>query len=226
MPNKIVKNINNKNKKAFTLVEIICVLILLGVIATVTIPNAIINSRNTSLRVHFFKAYSTIENALNLIYVEDPEYYNDIMNYSDSSYQKPKKIIDTLKPYLKTKEVKTGKGSTVGYLANHKNFNGNQTATTDDWFTHGIIVLNDNTAIFPDFAWGGGLFLGIDTNGIKKGPNKFGYDFFMLEIDKNGQLSTSRNQLPGHLNDNASSNVGLLNAKDAIKNKDYFKNLK
>ena len=214
-----------KLKKSFTLAEVLIVISLLGIIATLVISSTVKGTQKTILKTRFIKAYSVLENFANILYIENPDYYADIMKLSAASYQRPVVTIDMIRPYFNINDVKnTGRGSTKEPLSKHKNINGGDTKIAD-WFEHGFIELKDGMTIFPDFAWSGGIYFGVDTNGYRNGPNKFGYDFFLFELGKNGNIITNISSLPGHLGDDPSKNAGLLNTDRALKEKDYFKNL-
>ena len=214
-----------KNKFAFTLAEILTVLVLLGVVSAITIPSTINRKKTNELKTRFLKTHSSIENTLNIISIENPTYYQYITQASVESYKRPERIIEVIEPYFLVSEKITGRGSTNNIQQRYKNFFGNNT-NSNDWFVHGCLILKDGTAIFPDFAWAGGLYIGVDINGIDKGPNKYGHDFFMYEIGTDGNLQFVTN-LPGGLgwNNINNANAGLTNTQQAFTNPDYFKNL-
>lgn len=74
-----------------------------------------------------------------------------------------------------------------------------------------------------------GVYLTVDINGLKNGPNKFGYDFFMFQIvggvlKPMGAVGTTETFRVCSETSSSSYNGRGCTVK-AVNEKDYFKNL-
>lgn len=70
-------------KNGFTLAEVLITLGIIGVVAAMTIPTLIANTRAAQLKSRYFKSYSTITQALKLMQADDVSM--DSADYSASS---------------------------------------------------------------------------------------------------------------------------------------------
>ena len=60
-----------KMKIGFTLAEVLITLGIIGVVAAITIPNMINNSKAAKLRSQFLKAHSSVQQAYRLMLADD-----------------------------------------------------------------------------------------------------------------------------------------------------------
>ena len=67
-----------KNKKAFTLAETIIVLVILGLVATLTVPNLINKQKETTQRTKVKKAMATYETAINKMLLEHDRSFDNL----------------------------------------------------------------------------------------------------------------------------------------------------
>lgn len=185
-----------KVKFGFTLAEILITLGIIGVVATITIPNLINNYKAKQLRTQFFKSYSVISQAIKLMQSDDIS--ADPRDYTSDNYHK------TFAKYINAPTICTGYIAENNRLApagcyiykihtQDEDYTGKQYSylrangkVFDGLFNNGQIMLTDGTLIFFDDGpivegWKGVMIM-VDINGSTKGPNKLGYDFFAFEI--------------------------------------------
>ncbi|MDR1167409.1 MAG: prepilin-type N-terminal cleavage/methylation domain-containing protein [Heliobacteriaceae bacterium] len=164
--------------KAFTMAEVLITLGIIGVIAAVTMPALISNYQNKAVLSQFWKAYSSVSNAYNLILNEDGPYttwgYNNKTGAdSDAISEKFSKHMNFIR--------------TCGYAAKdcwsntYKTLNG-AVWNLNTWESQA--VLNDGALVyFKSFSEYSGFT--IDVNGDKR-PNTLGKDVFQFFITDKG----------------------------------------
>lgn len=188
-------------KKAFTLVEILITLTIIGIIAVMTMQNLIINAQKEQYVSALKKAYLQINQALQQIALENgnPDTLKEFFGTS-------KKAGDALSSKLKTI---SNCGTTAGeecFVKFDNNYDGSANSTFS--WTNGVnsgykfvtmdgmsvSVRSYNSNCTSDFGFPaapdaptynsmcGELF--IDVNGTK-GPNYFGRDVFLFFITSN-----------------------------------------
>ena len=148
-----------KNIKSFTLAEVLITLVVIGIIASITVPMVMANHKKTETASKLKKFYSTLTNAVKLSEIDQGissrEWdYNNLSNVEFFEKYLAKYI-----SYEKLGEVeyRVIEGST--YYADHAAY------------------LNDGTIIYFDMP---GLYT-YDVNG-EKGPNEYGRDIFGFEL--------------------------------------------
>lgn len=236
---------DNSNNEGFTLAEVLITLGIIGVVAALTIPNLIANSRAHQLRSRFLKSYSTVQQAFRLMIADEADI--DMRNYDRSS-----------NPFYLT-FIKYLSGATIcgGYVDGNsgeekaKNASGCYSYNigsfykgTDPYrylkgiskigdgiFNNGQILLNDGTLIFfddgPESEGWVGVPIFIDINGAEGKPNRMGYDFFAFEVVEGTLLpmgdpnTTYYNKSDCNLNSTTLS--GFTCSRKALRDSDYFK---
>lgn len=185
----------NFKKIAFTLAEILITLGIIGVVAALTIPSLIQKKQNKVLEVQFKKSYSIISQAM-LNVVENE--YGGIVEFGNSDLgnlililSKYYKDAQTTWPVLENYPNNT-ETARCNFLANYyKNYTGKTGATR---FNDGIIQISDGSTIYFDVSalnevTYGTIFIAVDINGWRAKPNKYGYDFFVFKLEKNGKIT-------------------------------------
>lgn len=179
-------------QKGFTMAEVLITLGIIGVVAAMTLPTVMNNSRNKALETALKKNYSVIEQALNMYYAQTGERLlpknlgNDelksiLVKYMDVLYDCGLGT-DVHKACIKH-YVDASRDST-----NYKTYNG-QSNIELRYFDDGQFILNDGSLILlENFGSGSVVYISVDVNGYQKNPNRLGLDLFMFQIVDNGRL--------------------------------------
>lgn len=180
----------------FTLAEVLITLGIIGVVAAMTLPTLIQNTRHKELEAGLKKGASEISQALNMYQAENGEPI--VANLST------KKFKSEIMPYFKViKDCGYGYGdSDSACIKNYndadknsttyKNFNGTNRIQLM-WFDDGQFVLADGSLILIENnnnldGTPGNIYISIDVNGYNKRPNRLGQDLFMFQLDDKGKL--------------------------------------
>ena len=230
---------SKKKCPAFTLAEVLVTLGIIGVVAAMTLPTIIDNSRNKQLESALKKSYSIINQALDLYQAQNGERIK-----SDGSF-----AYLQLKPVF-IKYFQVARDCGYGFDSIHscirRGTSGSKNDQTTDlyktlngynmntsMFDEGAFVLLDGSIIFiqngtVDIP----LIISVDVNGYNKRPNKLGHDLFMFMIDEKGTLlplgvKGSIYNNPETFCSPTSKNYlnGAACTYKALTEKDYFKNL-
>ena len=216
-------------KKAFTMVEILITLGIIGVVAAITLSNLIKEYKAHTLKSQFFKASSVISQLASQL-------ENDGLNFRGSSFTSYLKLqkkcrIDHHGTYCNNK--------TISYkLFNYRN---NPSYFYFGYLNSTMAILSDGMVIYtddcPDYEGWKGPLVGVDINGIDKGPNRLGYDFFLFENvagkiyplghekTNYGNINFSTNKTDYCSKSDFSSNSGLTCASKALSDSKYFNKL-
>lgn len=187
-------------KKAFTLAEVLITLGIIGIIAAMTLPALINKRQNKVLETQFKKSYSVLSQAIQSVIMDE---YGSIVEINNNEMENFANYIS--KRYVKTYSRKNGKYWTDMFedsnftaldvclfiQRTYKTLNGKSGHAR---FNDAIISVVDGSTIFFDVgAVGettyGSVLVAIDVNGWKNKPNKYGYDFFVFQLQKDGKLS-------------------------------------
>ena len=227
-------------RKAFTLAEVLITLGIIGIVAAMTLPTVINNTKNKEIETAFKKAYSILGQVTQNVVIEDLGGSID----AKSSYMLTQYFI---KYYKNANLCSQGTGNGCPNLSNrnmcefmqenYKTYNGNKKSTCigNDAVTNTI----DNATIYFDSANEeegnlvyGKILVAIDVNGWQKRPNKWGHDMFMFQIDNSGRLLPMGADGTSYLAKNFCSETstdtrnGYGCTVRAVSEPDYFKNLK
>lgn len=178
-------------RTAFTMAEVLVTLGIIGIVAAMTLPSVIRNYKTYVLASQLKKGYSTISQALTMMYADTGE---DITydRYPNQSFVK------AFQQYLIKNRYATGYGITgtdkddYYNSTTYKNYNNTNYADAS-LMDEGQIILNDGLAIFIQNSQYAqyGLLITIDVNGIKKRPNRWGHDLFTFRVTNKGTLIPS-----------------------------------
>ena len=222
---------------AFTLAEVLIILGIIGIVATLTLSTVINNTQNKQLETLFKKSSSSLLQISQRVVLED--YGGQIPD---------NELWTSLEHYAKylngTHCVGTSDGgcpanSGTNYCTfmnnNYKDFSGKVVAGClgNDY----VVNVIDGSTYYFDYANPveinnfGRQQVVVDINGWKKGPNKLGHDMFLFQINRDGKIvlggdvgSCYSKERYCTLN-SSSSNNGYGCTIKAVNEKDYFKNL-
>lgn len=225
----------------FTLAEVLITLGIIGVIAAMTIPALLNNQKNKELETSFKKSYSTLSQTVQKVILDDyGGAYNaanatDLINDIQKYYVKSSSCINGQKcsgPMFPLENF-SGTNGTAFIGKTYKTFTGKNASVR---FNDGIIAAADGSFIY--FDWGqlgestyGTLLVGIDVNGWRKKPNRFGHDFFAFQLDSKGRLLPMGKEETYFPEDEyctitgTSPENGYGCTTKALSDKNYFKNL-
>ena len=174
-------------KAAFTLAEVLITLGIIGVVAALTIPTLVKDYKGKVLANQLKKGYSTISQALLMMYNDTGEQIN-YENYPNNKFAPVFKKYLGVQKYFDSQGI-TGSGKDDFYVSKeYMNYN-NTKAADASIFDEGQMIINDNMAIYiQNSQWYNWLFITIDINGINKKPNRWGHDLFTFQVESNGKL--------------------------------------
>ena len=183
-------------RAAFTLAEVLITLGIIGVVAALTLPTLIQNHQKQVYVTQLKKAYSTLNNAFNKMAVDEgvvdwnqtfcgsTQFWGD--NDINVSIAKQNECYDRiLKQFNVMKKKQVGVVCSEPWCMYGYDNYGSGKEFVDVGNTYSTIDnLNDFMFVTSDgmtylFLCGGGFsHIGVDVNGIAKGPNKVGRDYF------------------------------------------------
>lgn len=225
-------------KHAFTLAEVLITLGVIGIVAAMTLPSLIQKRQNKVLETQFKKSYSMISQVFLSVITDE---YGGIVNFGDddltnliSSISKRYKNADTSWPVLPEYPNNTAQARCNFLQKYYKNYIGNSGSTK---FNDGIIQIADGSTIYFDIGQTGEIygriFVALDVNGWRNKPNKYGYDFFVFELEKNGKFTPMGGEdssFPEERYCSTASDTGGANGYgctiNALTEPKYFINLK
>lgn len=172
-------------KRGFTLAEVMIALALIGVIASLTIPTFIANSRNRANASKLAAIVASVENSLTSMIAAEAAHDLTETDFGASQSEA------NFGKYLKL----AGSGSISGYYGAANPFVTLNRTTTNLTFTtafktkNGAILAYENTTDIAatDNHPGSIGRLTIDVNGTAK-PNVWGRDVFLFRIGNDGLL--------------------------------------
>lgn len=241
-----------KNKRAFTLAEVLITLGIIGVVAAMTLPSVINKYKIKQLETAFKRSNSLITNALNLT-AEEFGYNNfkelnsicgnisknDSENISNCMSQN-NKLFKDINSYFLSRFKTAETLATIDILRSDiklKDYSGNDSfdytilyglnvspAVVDGG---GLHILSDGSAIssvdFYSHEPSNGISISFDTNGPNRGPNRYGYDIFLYNTGTWGQYCSKN--LSGKYNGRACYKYALKDVNPDDNTKGYWNSL-
>ncbi len=225
-------------KKAFTLAEVLITLGIIGVVAAMTLPVVINNSRAKELETQLKTSYSILQQALQMMQADTGMIANQT-NYPGQTFGNA--FIKYFKQTVKCSEdnclVSDMEDGTVkSTFKNYKNYNrtANLTRGGNMIYDEGKYILTNNMLLLIECNtpnWG--IILTVDINGPNKRPNVYGQDLFSFNIEeKTGKLlpmgveGTHYNDLNKYCSKTSTDGLnGVACTYKAFTEKDFFKNL-
>lgn len=202
-----------KYMHGFTLAEVLITLGIIGIVAALTIPQLIKNYEKKVLHTQFLKVYSDLNNASKLFEIHEglslQEYSKGKSIPKDTASKNSYESTDTLKRFMKYFKVNNKVTNSIygsqedgelrkdvykrilGYIP--QTLSGtdglsqpcDESAIMTDATGRFFTMDNDLVSQYKDVKIGPKIC--VDTNG-KKGPNKYGYDWFTFAFTENGYL--------------------------------------
>ena len=224
-------------KKAFTLAEVLITLGIIGIVASMTLPTLVNNTRNKQIESSFKKNYSNLQQVLEMYQAKNGERLkgNEIGN------TELKKIL--MEYYKTTRDCGYYSKGCIPYYGNsdidnekngksYKTFN-NKPIKKLDLFDDGQFILMDGSLVLLENTFiHNRTYITIDVNGYLKNPNKWGHDIFTFQLDNNGILRPMGAKGTYYTNEDeycslTSTNQynGIACTYKALTDNDYFKNL-
>lgn len=226
-----------KAKFGFTLAEVLITLGIIGVVAAMTIPNLINNYKAHRLRSQFLKSYSTVQQVLKQMEVDDVSL--DISTYKENAsfYKAFMKYLQApfdcgYAEFIKNSPcyhyIPYGTDNAKPYVS----LDGNSTVN-GNWFDDGQIALQDGTLLLFENpkSFANNIWITVDLNGYNNKPNKWGYDLFTFqfidgELKTMGAQGTTYTDMSRYCNLETTNGMnGIACAQKAKEDSEYFKKL-
>jgi len=202
-------------KKAFTLAEILITLLIIGVIASLTIPGLISDTQDQQYKAAWRKTYSDLDQATKRIMTDNGGSLSGVCSET-IGMDRCACIRDKLTNYLNY--VKTCNYGASGCFHQHggdfKKLSGDPFySPSSSWVCGTGLVLNNGTLIDIDYwsdVWTASnpyVYIMVDING-SKGPNTVGKDIFAINLYAQ-YIKPFGSQNDGYENSCASNGSGL-----------------
>jgi len=190
-----------KNKLAFTLAEVLITLLIIGIVASIVIPNLINDTNDAELKVAGKKAYSILSDAARMV-------RTDRGGTIAPGFTSQEDFKNVFIPYLNVakncpynQHLGNCWNSIGGYCGDYGGTcDSNDIFMSNGWWAgNTAIILNNGFCIMFDWdpTWhnncngtdGAGICgrLYVDVN-CKKGPNTVNKDIFFFRLNQNGQI--------------------------------------
>lgn len=183
MINMKIHNKNYHRITAFTLAEVLITLLIIGVVASIVVPNLLNDTRDAELKTAWRKTFSDFSQVTTRIAADNGGTLKGVFTSYDEIYNQLKNYMNMSK-YCRF-------GNTFGncwhYNGDYKYLNGE----VPGWMNGAGYILNNNVLMYLsgrntdcDGVQNSCLMFYIDTNGFK-GPNTVGKDILGLYILEN-----------------------------------------
>lgn len=162
-------------KKAFTLSEVLVTLTIIGIVASMTVPNLIMGYQKIQTVAKLKKTHSVLQQALKLSQNE-----NGDITYWNTGLTGKNFLTQYLKDYLKV--VNEYSSAELSKLASRKNLNGSNyvgKVYNNANSYHYLLADGSIITMHQNGSNENGLWVGIDINGLAQ-PNQIGKDTFLF----------------------------------------------
>lgn len=232
-------------KYAFTLAEVLITLSIIGIVAAMTLPSLVNKVKYKELETALNKNYSILQQALQRAQIDTGEVISPANYQNTGGGKAPMKQL-LLKYIIEAKDCGKGteKGACVENAAisgsenvkdiyrTYNNKNGIHYNLMDDGqfiTSDGTLFLIENSATSTSVQ---PIYITVDVNGIKKRPNRWGYDLFTFELTNSGKLlpmgadGTHYTDMSKYCSATNTGNTnGIACTYKALTDKNYWKNL-
>ncbi len=158
-------------QKAFTLAETLVVVGIIGIIATLTLPNVNKSTGDKEKVVKLKKTYSNLEQAFGMAKIKYGTGYTNWFKNSSSKNPVAERIFE----YMKISKT-CGYNNNAGCFAKNSNLDGSD-------FVAYKVITTDGTSIYIDCFVA--CYAYVDIDGPNKGESTVGKDIFCFGIDDN-----------------------------------------
>ncbi|MBQ3310821.1 hypothetical protein IJG72_01955 [bacterium] len=173
------------NHKAFTLIEILVIFLLILLTAIILVPNLIEDNRKLDTISKWKNSYKNIEYIFSVIYLQITDTDKIAFEKAPSIQEKEDLFIDLISPYFRITEPVEKTLYKISYL------NGSSLKQKDEYFVSKFFYTNSGSIVgiklLEDNLMGKALsplaILLYDMNGITS-PNKLGVDIFGVNVYK------------------------------------------
>ena len=239
-------------RPGFTLAEVLITLGIIGVVAAMTMPALINNTRNQELQTQLKTAYSILSQGLSMMSADKgmtitPDYVKGRVTHSDWEEDNTASgsLYDEYKTYFQkiydcgqfnpNEKICMPRGNAPGssgyYDSVYKNFNGSASANSSNFDDGQFVLQNGMLVMINDNGSGDNIYVSVDVNGKPKRPNRLGQDVFMFQLMNDGKflpMGAEGTDFPEDTYCTISSTDeknGLGCTVKALTDKDFFKNL-
>ena len=190
---------------AFTLAEVLITLSILGVVAAIMIPSTMHKIQDRQQITGFKRAYSMLDNALQMMYVVEglPSTWSDWPSTKEYNDDNANYFAQKLAKYLAVQKYCGSangcfsygyRNASAGLVYYPLNYNDYLYDTRMEGGKNGKMILKNNMRVsfssvrYVNHPYTKSRCLGhilVDING-KKGPNRLGHDIFQFPFDEKG----------------------------------------
>lgn len=178
-----MKIITAKTKfiKAFTLVEVLITLGIIGVVAMMVIPTLNSTIQDMILKSRWKKEFANLNQAFLQVQVNDGEsVINDYFTCTTNYCTKPL-VLEIISQYKFSQQNSALSNTAYVSATNYKSITGADFVTN---MIHQGYDMNDTTLYYWCYT-PGGASIWVDVNGYRKPPNILGRDLFAVELRNN-----------------------------------------
>ena len=225
-----------KRKAAFTLAEVLITLGIIGVVAAMTMPVIIQNTRGKALQAQLKKAYSVLSQATQQFITDEAQIPNP-QNFADPENQffKPLAKYFNGGSYCSKSDCQDIYDKIINSYKNYpKNTLFSGTGSMENCLDDGFITTNDSMLIVFDrgTCQSDRFLFSVDINGVNKAPNALGHDFFVFEVEPekgtiipSGGYNSAYTDETCRINGPLFDNEGIGCTAKALLDNEYFNHL-
>lgn len=228
-----------KNKRAFTLAEVLITLGIIGVVAAITLPTLVNNSRNQECRAGLKTGYALISAAITKMQADElstrsgdyasrqfTSVFRDYFKLSNKGGNYQDCVDNTV--FITTENSKNNPSD---YDEDYMTFSKSANIYTK-FLDDGQFVLANGMLIAIENKEPPTIYISIDVNGKARKPNIWGVDLFTFQLMENGRLlpmgadGTDYLEDDGYCDPFGESDInGIACTAKAISDDSYWKNL-
>lgn len=170
------------SKRAFTLAEILVTLGIIGIVAALTIPNAVKKYQDVAYKAAYKRAYSALNQAF--LSAKNKDLFVEAPNTTPRPTGFDKNFMSIMTQMKIAKTCTSGSDNAQCWSTDGEKYNSSYPSSSS-------YAYMDVSGMAWSQYWGGCSNIFVDTNGFKK-PNQWGKDrFFFLIYDNYGRAEMS-----------------------------------